>query len=245
MLENLRNLMREGDEPAMMETCIMIDSDDDSEIGAPEMICSESEGEYEGEHDGDIEEVEDSDDEKTYPTGLPGCCNLNDCSSRGVFACDIVYPTGAFKASVEEEEFIDMEIILDSGAGAHVASKKHIPGCQIRESELKRAGACFVAIDGSRIENEGEAEINLLVKDGKGDGHNVRTTVQVADVTRALWSVGVLCDAGLDPRFKAEHAKVYDGKGIEVCHFERKNGLYVATVRLRNPKFQGFRRQGS
>ena len=77
-----------------------------------------------------------------------------------------------------------------------------------------------MAIDGSRIENEGEAEINLLVKDGKGDGHNVRTTVQVADVARALWSVGVLCDAGLDPRFKAEHAKVYDSKGIEVCHFE-------------------------
>ena len=115
----------------------------------------------------------------------------------------------------------------------------------MRESELKKAGASFVAIDGSRIENEGEAEINLVVKDGNGSGHKVRTTMQVADVTRALWSVGVLCDAGLDPRFTAKHAKVFDSKGVEICHFTRKNGLYVTTVKLRNPEFQGFRRQGS
>ena len=142
------------------------------------------------------------------------------------------------------DEFIEMEVILDSGAGAHVASKDHVPGHEVRESALKRAGAAFVAIDGGRIENEGEVELNLVTTDGKNFGHNVRTKMQVADVTRALWSVGVLCDAGLDPRFTDKWAKIYDAKGVELCHFNRRNGLHVATVKLRNPLFKGFRRQG-
>ena len=164
--------------------------------------------------------------------------------SACINACEVVYPQGLFNTDSDVPEFIDLEVILDSGAGAHVASRRHIPGCEVRDSELKRAGAAFVAIDGGRIENEGEAEIHLAVLDGKGTEHNVRTKVQVADVTRALWSVGVLCDAGLDPRFNSKCAKVYNSKGVEICHFARKNGLYIATVRLRNPKFKGFQRQG-
>ena len=160
-------------------------------------------------------------------------------------ACDIVYPQEVNNANISMDEFIDLEVILDSGAGAHVASKRHLPGYEVRDSDLKRAGAAFVAVDGGRLENEGEALLNVVVEDGKGQGHNVRTTVQVADVTRALWSVGVLCDAGLDPRFTRDHAKIFDSRGVELCHFNRKNGLYVAKIKLRNPLFKGFQRPGA
>ena len=61
------------------------------------------------------------------------------------------------RTGMSQEEYVDVEVILDSGAGAHVAARKHIPGCAVRDSELTRAGASFVAIDGGRIENEGEA----------------------------------------------------------------------------------------
>ena len=187
----------------------------------------------------DIESVAESEDES------PGCCNIGSTDVKAAFVCDVVFPTEVYNTGLSpEEEYVDVEVILDSGAGAHVAAKKHIPGYHVRESELKKAGASFVAIDGGRIENEGEAEINLVVLDGKGTGHDVRTTVQVADVTRALWSVGVQRDAGPDPRFTPQYAKIYDKKGVELCHFARQNGLYVATVKLRNPAFQGSRRQG-
>ena len=214
-------------EPDLVE-----DSEDDREPGP--LVDSDDE---------EVEIIEDVEDEEDDAECTPGCCNLFSHDSS-INACDIISPTEVYNTGISQEEYVDVEVILDSGAGAHVAARKHIPGCAVRDSELKRAGASFVAIDGGRIEHEGEAEINLVVLDGKGDKHNVRTTVQVADVTRALWSVGVLCDAGLDPRFTAQYAKIYDSKGIEICHFALKNVLYVATVKRRNPAFQGFQMQG-
>ena len=35
----------------------------------------------------------------------------------------------------------------------------------------------------------------------KGTGHAVKANVQIADVTRALWSVGLICDSGLQVTF--------------------------------------------
>ena len=71
----------------------------------------------------------------------------------------------------------------------------------------------------------------------------------MADVTRALWSVGLICDSGLNAIFYATHAVVRDKDGREVCYFERKHGLYVTTVKLLNPlhteNSQGFQRQGA
>ena len=155
---------------------------------------------------------------------------------------EVSYPVTV--AAVDQEEFIEMEVILDSGAGAHVASKRHIPGYDVVESELQRSGAAFVAADGGRIDNEGEAALNLVTVDAEGAAHEVASTFQIADVTRPLWSVGVICDSGLNVVFAKDHAKVLDAKGVELCHFARRNGLYIAKVRLRNPKYEGFRRQG-
>jgi hypothetical protein len=233
-----------NNEDEMLETLRALTAEDSEDDTGPSELVDSSDDEVEDVYE--VIEDSDSDDDDTPGGGVTyGCCNLEAPRMQDILACDIVFPTEVYNTGVVQKEYVDVEVILDSGAGAHVAARKHIPGCQVRDSELKRAGASFVAIDGGRIENEGEAEINLVVIDGNGGEHKVRTTVQVADVTRALWSVGVLCDAGLDPRFTAKHAKIFDKKGVELCHFERKNGLYVATVKLRNPEFQGFQRQAS
>ena len=167
---------------------------------------------------------------------------------------EISYPEGTLlTADPTVQEYIEMEVILDSGAGAHVVSKSHIPGYSVAASALTRAGAAFVGADGGRIKNHGEAELHMLTCDKRGGLHAVHTKFQVADVTRALWSVGVICDAGLKVTFDKDTASVRDAKGVELCHFQRKNGLYVATVKLKNPLYvkpaktpeQGFRRQGS
>ncbi len=144
----------------------------------------------------------------------------------------------------EVPEFIDIDVVVDSGAGAHVMNKRDCPGYVVHESELAKAGASFKAANGSPIKNYGEVRLELLAKDSKGTSHNIKTKFEAADVTRALWSVGVLCDAGLDVKFDKEKAVVIDANGVEVCVAYRKNGLYVSKVKIRNPKHAGFQRPG-
>ncbi len=179
------------------------------------------------------------------PNGFLYQAELRDQKSEaGLNVFEIGYPD-AFLGALPEEEFVDFEVVLDSGAGAHVVSVAMIPGYVITESELSRAGAGFVAADGGRMPNLGEAHLHFVTKDSNGVAHEVNSKFQVADVTRALWSVGVICDSGLNVKFSKERAVVLDENGVELCMFQRKNGLYVAQVRLRNPLFKGFQRPGS
>ena len=133
---------------------------------------------------------------------------------------------------------------MDSGAGAHVANKRHVPGYQVVPSALSKLGAAFVAADGGKIDNEGEALLNMVTSDSKGGGHAVKANFQIADVTRALWSVGLICDSGLQVRFAAMSASILSKSGEEICHFERRHGLYIATVQLENPCHESFGRPG-
>ena len=101
-----------------------------------------------------------------------------------------------------------------------------------------------MAADGGKIDNQGEALLSLITTDSKGAGHAVRANFQIADVTRALWSVGLICDSGLQVTFATMSASILDKSGREICHFERRHGLYIATVQLENPMHEGFGRPG-
>ena len=109
---------------------------------------------------------------------------------------------------------------------------------------MAKAGATFKAANGSPIKNFGEVRLELVAKDSKGTSPHIKSKFEAADVPRALWSVGVLCDAGLDVKFNSEKAVVMDKNGVEVCVAYRKNGLYVSKVKIRNPKHAGFQRPG-
>ena len=88
---------------------------------------------------------------------------------------------------------------------------------------------------GGRIPNYGEVKVNMVSFDSKGGSHKICSKFEAADVTRALWSVGLICDSGLDVRFSSERALVVDKGGQEVCVFNRVNGLYIAEVQVENP----------
>ena len=51
--------------------------------------------------------------------------------------------------------------------------------------------------------------------------------------------MGLICDSGLKVVFSADHASVNDKDNRELCHFTRKQGLYIAMVKLKNPAFNG------
>ena len=52
-----------------------------------------------------------------------------------------------------------------------------------------------------------------------------------------MWSVGKICDNGCSVTFDAKGATVKSKEGKDVCTFERRNGLYVATLGLQRPDF--------
>ena len=148
-------------------------------------------------------------------------------------------------AGSETPKYISLKVVLDSGAGTHVVNRRAIPGYEVMESALSKAGAAFVGADGGRIANHGESLLKIVSEDSKGNKHHITSNFQVADVTKALWSVGLICDSGLDVRFKKHEALILDPKGVELCRFERIGGLYVTTVMLENPEHQDFRRRGA
>ncbi len=133
-----------------------------------------------------------------------------------------------------EPEFLFIEICLDSGAGDHVLSRLDIPGFAVEESPGSKAGRNFVAAGGKRIRNEGQARLHF-----RGDrGANFTSLFQFAEVTRPLWSVGKICDQGFDAHFTKTKATILDQNGKEVLSFERRNGLYLGMIKMKNPKYK-------
>ena len=141
-------------------------------------------------------------------------------------------------AEGEQAEFLSLEVCLDSGAGDHVLSKVDVPGYKIVPSPGSEAGLHFVAGGGKRIPMEGQVH----AKFANGKGEEYVSCFQVAAVTRPLWSVGRICDKGYRAVFDDKEAKIIDKKGVTVCLFQRVGGLYLGTMRLRNPHFKDFRR---
>ena len=139
-----------------------------------------------------------------------------------------------------------IEIALDSGAGEHVASRSTAADYPLEESAGSRAGQHFIAAGGARIPNEGQFTLALRSGDlEKKKGRDIKTTFQVAKVTRPLWSVGRICDEGFEVKFTNSEAHVLTKEGKEVCRFRRKGGLYVAELHLKSASQAGFQRRGT
>ena len=84
-------------------------------------------------------------------------------------------------------------ITVDSGAADNVMPRSTLrKWMKVRQSEASRAGVHYVAANGARIANEGEADFAFQDKDGKRHSW----VFQVADVNKVLASVSAMVDAG-------------------------------------------------
>ena len=68
-------------------------------------------------------------------------------------------------------------------------------------------------------------------------------TFHVAGVTQPSLSVSNICEKGSDVLCRANYAYDLDKQRNVVARFEKKNGLYVSTLSVRNPRHQSFQRQ--
>ena len=141
---------------------------------------------------------------------------------------------------------LPFEIVLDSGAVDHVADNHDAPGYVV--GAKSKTTASFAAANGEPIENKGEMTLNLTMT----TGHPIKSKFQVCEVSRPLCSVGKICDAGCTITFDSRGARIkHSATGKDICAFERRRGLYVASLPLSKPtapdsslsEGQGFRRQ--
>ena len=153
-------------------------------------------------------------------------------------------------ATTEEKEFFDepFDVALDSGAGDHVTAEKDAPNYEVEPSRGSKMGQNFVTACKQKLANKGQ--VNLKLRSGeraRGKGTDIKTVFQIADVKRPLWSVSKICDAGFTVKFTQDRAVVLDKKGKVCVTFERRGGLYVARLMMKNPKFkknEDFHRPG-
>ena len=65
---------------------------------------------------------------------------------------------------------------------------------------------------------------------------DLASTFQVAEMNRPLMSVSKICDAVPTCVFNSTGADVMNAKGVAICRFERKGGLYVSKTKLEPPE---------
>ena len=122
-------------------------------------------------------------------------------------------------ANIDIEEYIIVEIVLDSGAGEHVADRIDAPGYMVTESDGSKRGQNFLAAGGHKMPNQGEMCLRLVVPNGNRADEERSSIFQVAAVTRPLWSVSKICDKGHWVKFtKNGRRSVYSGRRPSV-HF--------------------------
>ncbi len=63
-------------------------------------------------------------------------------------------------------------------------------------------------------------------------GKRIKSVFQVADVTRALYSVPKICDDGCEVYFAATEAVITKG-GKVITRFAREGGLYCAEMEIK------------
>jgi hypothetical protein len=143
---------------------------------------------------------------------------------------------------VEEPEFSEVEMTLDTGATVHAADRMDLPCHVIEESPGSRAGQQSQAAGGKLIANEGRAVVEMLAPGADGE---LVCSIQIAKVTRPLLSVTKIAESGkISVLSKKDEALVLDEPNKVLARFTRKGGRYTAIMRVRNPRFQLFARPG-
>ena len=140
---------------------------------------------------------------------------------------------------MEAPEYMPFNVVLDSGAADHVVDQAEAPGYQLHESAGSKSGSCFIAANGERIPNRGEVKLEM-----KAGTIRINSTFQISKISKPLWSVGKLCDAGYKVEFNKDVAIVtHAASGKRICDFKRSQGLYVGAFQLKNPQAASFPRQ--
>ena len=124
---------------------------------------------------------------------------------------------------------------IDSGSAVTI-----IPSTKARDypsspTEMQRTGKCYVAANGSRIENEGEKFLMCQAQGQHSRSGFRKMKVKVGDATHGLMSVADLVDSGHRVVFDSEEFGSYaeHKKSVYRMYFMRKYKTYKLDFEVR------------
>eukprot|EP00969_Alexandrium_andersonii_P338974 14982392-Alexandrium_andersonii.AAC.1 len=100
----------------------------------------------------------------------------------------------------EYDGYVKVQLAIDSGAAASVMPEALLNGHEVVVGEAAQQGTHYLAADGGRIPNLGEAELGFVTK----EKHRCRIKFQVAAVKRPLLAVSTLTKAGNEVHFTTD-----------------------------------------
>ena len=126
---------------------------------------------------------------------------------------------------------------LDTGATTHAADRLDFPEQEVKESAGSRSGQTFGCAGGKRLANEGEVNIVMIAPGGLEC--ELDTTIQITKITRPLLSVSQMTKSGeVVVVCKKDEAVILNLQHEVLAVFKQKGGLYVADMKVRNPRFR-------
>ena len=128
------------------------------------------------------------------------------------------------------DEWIEIEITVDSGACITVMPRKMCEGISILQNSLSRAGTKYEVANGAHIKNLGERRCEMMTV---GSGKSKRITFQVADVHKPLLSISGCADMGYDCYLGKKGGHLVDTETGEMIPLERRENLYVMRAWVR------------
>ena len=178
-----------------------------------------------------VQTVIDHDDQRRTEPVIGGICTLLPVRRPGI------------SAMRRPEEWIEMEVTVDSGACISVMPIGSCENIEVEETELSRSGAEYEVANGATIPNLGERRCEVMTV---GSLQPKRITFQVADVHKPLLSISGCADMGFDCFLGQHGGQLRDRITGELIPLERHGSLYTVRMWIRQdpsarpkPRFGG------
>ena len=149
--------------------------------------------------------------------------------------------------AVDEDEWILVEVIADSGACETVMPKNMCTGIKLRESVGSKAGTEYEVASGKSVPNLGERHCEIYCE---GASAAMLMHFQVADIHRPLLSLSRAADQGFSSHLDAHGGYLEDSMTGERIPIQRRGNLYIMSIWIRGnrkdrpPNSSGFAGQG-
>jgi hypothetical protein len=122
------------------------------------------------------------------------------------------------------DEWIALDVTVDSGACVTVMPSDLCPGIQIVENDLSRNGIEYEVANGESIANLGEKRCQVMTI---GSMAPKKIIFQIADVHKPLLSVTACSDMGYDCYLGKDGGSLRDRVTGEIIPLQRQGSLYT------------------
>ena len=132
---------------------------------------------------------------------------------------------------VEEQEWEEVDLAVDSGTTETVVGESMLPGVETRPGEASRRGVQYEVANGQRIDNLGEKRFTCVGE----EGYECNMKAQVCDVNKALLSVRRLTQAGNKVVFDPNGSYIEDTSTGDRMQLREKGGMYMLKLWVQRP----------